>query len=178
MALVQKKGGPYTKSEKRKRLEEVYKLHFDYGYSARKIAEFLNINRGTINRDLMFLYADVAKKQKHFESDIYVTQPVERLEIQRTRLRKQLDVAETFRERITIEKFIFEINIKIANFQIGRSEVRKIMTRIAAELINEELHKQKKNKRVITQDVFWDVSEKAHNKIMNIFDEDRKFYFL
>ena len=68
MALAQaKKGGPYPKSEKRKRLEEVYKLHFDYGYSARKIAEFLNINRGTINRDLMFLYADVAKKQEHFE---------------------------------------------------------------------------------------------------------------
>ncbi len=53
MALAQrKKGGPYPKSEKRKRLEEVHRLHFDYCYSARKIAEFLNVNRGTINRDI------------------------------------------------------------------------------------------------------------------------------
>ena len=32
MALAQeKKGGPYTKSERVKRVEKVYKLYFDYG---------------------------------------------------------------------------------------------------------------------------------------------------
>ena len=57
-----KRGGPYSKDEKRKRREEVYRLHFEYGYSARKIAELMKINRGTINRDIMFLYSDVVKK--------------------------------------------------------------------------------------------------------------------
>ena len=63
MALSQeKKGGPYPKSEQRKRREEVFRLHFEYDYSARKIAEFLKINRGTINRDIMYWHADIAKR--------------------------------------------------------------------------------------------------------------------
>ena len=52
--LEKKKGGPYTKDEQRKRRDEVYRLHFEYSYSARKIAEFLKINRSTINRDIMY----------------------------------------------------------------------------------------------------------------------------
>jgi len=100
MALAQKKmGGPYPKSEQRKRREEVYKLHFDYGYSARKIAEFLQINRGTINRDVMFWYADVTKKWRHVDPEFFVMRQIERFQIQRTRLRKQLDIAETNKEK-------------------------------------------------------------------------------
>ncbi len=43
----EKKGGPYTKQEKEDRQIEVNKLHFEYGYSAVKIAEMLNVNRKT-----------------------------------------------------------------------------------------------------------------------------------
>ena len=40
MAQVQeKKGGSYTKNEKMKRQNEVYKLHFEHDYSAVKISE-------------------------------------------------------------------------------------------------------------------------------------------
>jgi len=148
MAQAQtKKGGPYPKSEKMKRREEVYKLHFDYGYSARKIAEFLNINRGTINRDVMFWHADIAKKWRHYDPELFGMKQIERLEMQRTRLRKQLDTTETFRERITIEKFIFDINNKIVNFQIRISESFNQTAMMAAEMINEKLEKQKKDKR-------------------------------
>ena len=38
-----KKGGRYSKEQKDKRLQEVYRLYFDYGYSARKIAELMKI---------------------------------------------------------------------------------------------------------------------------------------
>jgi len=42
MALVQKKkGGPYTKNEKTKRQNEVYRLHFERGYSAVKISDMM-----------------------------------------------------------------------------------------------------------------------------------------
>ena len=47
-----KKGGPYSKDEKTKRLDEVYRLHFEYGYSARKISELMRVNRNTINGDI------------------------------------------------------------------------------------------------------------------------------
>ncbi len=39
MALAQeKRGGPYTKKQRLDRQNEVLKLHFEYGYSATKIA--------------------------------------------------------------------------------------------------------------------------------------------
>ncbi len=49
------KPGPYTKFEKETRRDEVYRLHFDYGYSARKIADLMKINQKTINADIDFL---------------------------------------------------------------------------------------------------------------------------
>ena len=51
MALAEeiKKGGPYTKKEQDERRQEVFKLHFEKGYSASKIFEMLKVNRNTIN---------------------------------------------------------------------------------------------------------------------------------
>jgi len=176
MALAQeKKGGPYPKSEQRKRREEVYKLHFDYGYSARKISEFLKINRGTINRDVMFWYADVTKKWRHFDPEFFVIRQIERFQIQRTRLRKQLDIAETNKEKITIEKMLFDIDIKITDFQIRVAETKRNAILLAGEVVNEIWNKQNKNKRLISKDIFDEVSKKAHDKMMKIYEEDMKF---
>jgi len=46
-----KKGGPHTKQEIIDRKNEVYRLHFEYGYSARKIADLMKVNRNTVNGD-------------------------------------------------------------------------------------------------------------------------------
>ena len=62
-ALVQKKkGGPYTKEQKRRRQEEVYKLYFEYSYSARKILDIMKINRNTINLDITKCYESMLAK--------------------------------------------------------------------------------------------------------------------
>jgi len=62
MALVEqvKKGGPYTKKEQDDRRQEVFKLHFEKGYSAMKISEVLNMNRNTINEDIRHWYSELA----------------------------------------------------------------------------------------------------------------------
>lgn len=59
-----KKGGPYSQQSKKTRRGEVFKLHFDYGYSARKIAELMKINRNTINSDIGFLYSQLQKENE------------------------------------------------------------------------------------------------------------------
>lgn len=175
MIVSQKKGGPYPKTEQKRRVEEVYKLHFDYGYSARKIAGFLNVNRATINRDIMSLYADAEKIRRHFNVEDIVIKQIERFEIQRRRLRRQLDNVDTLKERVIIEKFIFDIDIKITNFQIRIVEASKNITSFAAEVLNEKMEELKKYQRFIPSDIFWQVSEKARDKIMKIYNEDRKF---
>jgi len=46
VALVQeKKGGPYSKDEREKRQKEVFRLHFEYGYYATRIADLMKIKR-------------------------------------------------------------------------------------------------------------------------------------
>ena len=52
LEVKSKKGGPYTKQEQEKRRDEVFKLHFEYGYSATQISQMLKINRNTINSDV------------------------------------------------------------------------------------------------------------------------------
>ena len=56
-----KEGGPYSPHDKQIRRNEVYRYHFDYGYSARRIAELMKINRNTINSDIKYWYSKVTK---------------------------------------------------------------------------------------------------------------------
>ena len=171
----EKKGGPYTKDEQRKRLEEVYRLHFEYGYSARKIAEFLKVNRSTINRDIMQWYASIGKKWRRWEPETYVMNQIERLELQRTRLRKQLDKVESFQERIIIEKLVLDIDMKIANLQM-RLVTTEINVYKEIEIVINELYEQQKNeKRIFLKDKFLVVSKKAQEKMDKIYKEDMKF---
>jgi len=52
-----KKGGPYSKKDRSLRIDHVCKLHFEYGYSAKKISELMEVNRNTINDDIKQLYS-------------------------------------------------------------------------------------------------------------------------
>jgi DNA-binding CsgD family transcriptional regulator len=52
----QNKFSPYTKIQKKERRDEVYKLHFEHGMPATRIAELRKVDRNTINNDLKILY--------------------------------------------------------------------------------------------------------------------------
>jgi len=117
MALVQeKKGGPYTKNEKIKRQNEVYRLHFDRGYSALKISDMMKINRNTVNSDINHGYSLLAKEWDCYDIDSWCMKQVQRLESQRVRLFIELDKVENASGRLSIEKMILDIDMKIMNF--------------------------------------------------------------
>ena len=173
--LEKKKGGPYTKDQQRKRRDEVYRLHFEYNYSARKIAEFLKINRGTINRDIMYWHSSIVKKWRHMDPEVYVMTQVERLEIQKARLRKQLEDVKSFQERIVTERFILDMDMKIASIQVKLVNAKwKSQSRTALN-INKYFESKNIKTRVIEPDIFFEVSEKAREKISKIYNEDIKF---
>ena len=66
---LSKKGGPYSKNDKEKRMNEVYRLHFEYGYSARKIAELMKVNRNTINADIDYWFSRISKNVNFFNPE-------------------------------------------------------------------------------------------------------------
>jgi len=117
MALVQeKKGGPYSKQEQQKRQNEVYRLHFEFGYPAVKIAKKLHVNRNTINSDINYLYSQLAEEWENQDISGLILSQIEKMKYQRDRLYEELEKQEDFTKKLSIEKFIFEIDNRL--FQI------------------------------------------------------------
>ena len=173
MPKSQRHNGQYTKHEIQKRRNEVYRYHFEYGYSARKISELMNINRNTINGDIKHWYSKVAKSNDiQVESAIFTV--LERLDIQRTRIREYLDKTSNISEKIIIERMIMEIDYKISQINQKMTESSKRRSNYAIELLNEHQKSSNQKERYLTFDQKISVSEVAITKINAIIDEDKK----
>ena len=169
-----KKSGPHTKDEKIKRKNEVYKLHFEYGYSARKIAELMKINRNTINSDIQYWYAKTAEKVETADVEVLIINRIERLEIQRTRLREMLDKVEDFQQKITVERMLFDIEVKILQVNLKLVESNHRIHDMAVDVINRWMKENNHDARYLTYFDTMKVSDNAVKRIKRIIDEDRK----
>ncbi len=168
-----KKGGPYSKDEKVKRLDEVYRLHFEYGYSARKISELMKINRNTINSDIDHWHNKILINSNFLNLEGYVMVSLERLNIQRSRLRENLDKAENFQQRHVIEKIIFDIECKIVSINMKLADSTKRIQNLKVGYLNDYLKIKGKELRYLSLFDKIAVSKKAHEKISKIMKNDR-----
>jgi len=117
MALVEpKKGGPYTKQQREKRRDEVFRLHIEYGYSARQISDMMKVNRNTINSDLNYAYSRLSFELSHGDFYSLFMKQLYRLEIQRRRLLKEAEKQNESNEKRALEKMVFDIDCRIFNF--------------------------------------------------------------
>ena len=167
------KRGPYSKQDKQARQNEVYKYHFEYGYSARKIAELMNINRNTINGDIKHWYSTISNSNDiQPESALFTI--LERLDIQRTRIREYLDKTSNISEKITIEKMILDIDYKIAQINQRIFESAQAMMSFAIKFLNDHLKAQNQKQRYFTFGQKMSVSDSAIKRIDKIISEDKK----
>lgn len=167
-----KKGGPYNKKDRLARRNEVYRLHFEYGYSAVKIAELMNVNRNTINGDINHWYSKILKTNR-FEPEFHILINIKRLETQRTRLREDLDKVTEIQEKIALERLICELGSKILQIYFKLAESSSRIHKLGTDWANHTLKKNKMDDRFLT---FFDtisVSEKAKQRINKIINEDR-----
>ncbi len=171
-----KKGGPYSKSNRQARRKEVYRLHFEYGYPASKIADLLQVNRNTINSDLDYWYLQSLLTVNAFDPSQAIRIGLERLNVQRTRLREQLDKAETFQEKLALERLILEIDSKILNTHNKLVNSTMHLKDYSTERMNEWLKDHKRDERHFTLFDWLSVSSKAFEKISKIYEEDKDRY--
>lgn len=146
MALAEqvKKGGPYTKKEQDSRRQEVFRLHFEKGYSAVKISEMLNVNRNTINEDIRYWYSQLAQEFSSYDVISWTLEQFHRLESQRNRLVEELEKQQDIRYKLAIEKLIFQIDNKLSQF------VSKIISsNIAGENIKNNQEVIDKTKEIV-----------------------------
>jgi hypothetical protein len=137
------KFAPFTKSQRRKRRVEVYKLHFEYGMPATRIAEMMKVDRNTINNDLKILYREALKDYDpdDMSLDDILQKQLLRLETQRDRLGLYLSDAKDINGKIAIERLIADIDFKLigaiekVKHNAGRfwDEIIKEINRVAEE---------------------------------------------
>ncbi|MDH3766303.1 MAG: hypothetical protein OER82_10925 [Nitrosopumilus sp.] len=171
---ISHKRGPYTKQELEKRRNEVYRYHFEYGYSARKIAELLKINCNTINGDITYWYSKIAKSNDiQPESAIFTV--LERLDIQRTRIREYLDQpTSNISDKIAIEKILLDIDFKIAQVNHKLADSGNRITDYAMEFLNKYLKSTNSRERYLSINQKLSVSKSASKQIDKVISEDKK----
>jgi hypothetical protein len=109
------KFAPFTKAERKKRRLEVYKLHFENGMPATRIAQLMNVDRNTINNDLNFLYRQALSDYNldDMSLDDILEKQLVRLETQRDRLGIYLSDAKDVTNKVTIERLIADIDFRV-----------------------------------------------------------------
>jgi len=173
MVMVQeKKGGPYTKDEKRERRDEVHRLHIEYCFSARKISKMMNICRDTINADIDYWYSELASTNV-IDPEFSILVGIERFNAQRSKLYEERDKAENFKQKQALDKMIFDIGCKIIDTQMKLANSKKRIHDEGVEQLNTWLKDNGKDKRYLTYSDVISASTKVRNKIVDLIVEDR-----
>ncbi len=169
-----RKSGPYSKKDREARQNEVHRLYFEYGYSARKIADLMKVNRNTINGDLDYWHSKIVGSKNIFNPEEAILLTIHRLEVQRNRLMEELDKTDSSQEKNAIRRLIFDINCKIINtdHQLAESTIRILVS--ATERLNDWLKDNRREERYMTLLDKYRVSAKAYEKIEKIIKEDQK----
>jgi predicted DNA-binding protein YlxM (UPF0122 family) len=166
-----KSGGPYSKKDREARRNEVFRLHIELGYSGRKIADLMKVNRKTINDDIRVCYSKITKENS---ADFYkqATRQFYRFEIQRTRLIEELNKAANLTEKLAIERTISEIDSKVLNFLVKIRYTEDTQIKRVVERLNSFAENKKLDLRYIrTQDIA-QLSKKNAKKIWEIMKND------
>ena len=172
MTLVEKKGGPYTRDQKEKRKNEVFRLHFEYGYSAVVIAEMMKINRNTINNDISYWYSRLYKEWDSYSVDTWCMKQLHRLESQRARLVKDLEMETKILTKLAIEKLILDVDTRMMSFVTKMKSVEADAQELASNKINEWSKDHNVDLRTWNIKDYVYATEKTKEKIQKLMDED------
>lgn len=163
-----KKGGPYSETDRQKRRNEVYRLHFEYGYSALKISELMKINRNTINGDIQYWYSKVVKNWRASSPEFLVVKNIERLELQRTRLSEYLNNTNNLQEKLCIERMILDVESKISHTQLKLHDSIEKTHKLGTKWLNEWMKEHGHNERYISYGDLMRVPSKSYEKIRGL----------
>jgi hypothetical protein len=168
-----KNSGPYSTQAKKSRRDEVLKLHFEYGYSARKISELMKINRNTINSDVNYWYSKLEKEQETVSADACLAKLANRLESQRTQLREELDKSSNPQEKMLLHKMLLDIDGKLIQFYMKMKSTDNVIYDLATKRLNEWMKEKKYGHRFMTMGSLCSFSFNTFDKITKIIKEDK-----
>jgi len=176
MALVEsKKGGPYSKPQREKRRNEVFRLHFELGYSAKKISEMMNVNRNTINSDIEHGRSQLITEWGNTSLGGMFMKQLYRFENQRRSLLDELKKSQELKDKLAIQKIVLEIDTKILHFFQKLAGSEETLTNAIIDAANDLVNNHKWNQSgfINMRDVRKTLAE-TRDKINKLIDEDAK----
>ena len=96
----------------------------------------MKINRNTINGDIDFLYGITLKNYNLVNPGTAIIKQITKLEIQKTRLREQLDKTPNHSDKMSIERLLFDIDSKLSFIRIKMSESHYRVHQLATSWLN------------------------------------------
>ena len=166
-----RKSGRHSKQERQKRRDEVYRLHFEHGYSARKIADFVKINRHTIDSDIQYLYSTLQRDDNRIGTVDLINKQLVRFEYQRNRLMQSFEITNSVQENNQIERLIFDIDSKLANTHLKILDSKLKTWDEAVDYINKWMKKNQKDTRYLLYGDLLTTSENKRKRINKILKE-------
>ena len=167
------KSGPQPSHVKKTRRDKVYKLHFEYGYSARKIATMIKTSRNTINSDISFWYGQIRKNEDRTLRIDWINKIFYRLEARRVRLMEKLEKIKSLGDWLLIEKMINEIDTKTTQTLVkletgGPTNYDRVM-----KTINQFLKDNGYEERYVLWGQAISISDENSAKVKRIIESDR-----
>lgn len=173
MPKLKKNGGPYPTQAKKLRRDEVFKLHFDYGYSARKISDMIKINRNTINSDITYWYSQLRKEDDQVSTNDWINKMLYRLETKRVRLMKKLDKKTSFNESLLLEKMLYEVDTKIIQIVMKIQTTNQMTYDRTMNMFNNWLEENGYKERYVLWGQTLKVTPDTSRKIRQIIHSDK-----
>ncbi|GKS66962.1 hypothetical protein YTPLAS73_05090 [Nitrosarchaeum sp.] len=170
---IPKNSGPYPTQAKKSRRDKVLKLHFEYGYSARRISELMKINRNTINSDVNYWYSKLEKEQETVSADACLAKLTNRLESQRVQLREDLDKSSSPQKKMLLHKMLLEIDGRLIQFYMKMKSTDNVIYDLATKRLNEWMKEKKYDKQCMTMGSLCSFSFSTFDKITKIIKDDK-----
>ena len=168
-----KKGGPYSKLAKKSRRDEVFRLHFDCGYSSRKIAEMMNFSRNTINSDVGFWYSQLQKQDDKVSFEDWYNKLLYRLEAQRARFVEKLAGLHEIREILLVEKMIFDLDSRIVQTITKVQTSKQYAYDKYKKMVNQFLKEKGIDERFTLWGDLVQITSETDKKILELFKLDK-----
>lgn len=169
-----KKGGPYTKEERKKRRNEVFRLHFEHGISAIKIAEMMKIHRHTISKDIEFWNDRLQDEWEKTDVVSWAMKITHRFDLQRTSLYKELESLTDINEKLAVRKLIFEIDYRMSQTIPKLATTKEVYLKSIRDTVNKIMEEHKIPKRMIGMYELQGISEEVDKKIRKMIDDDQE----
>ena len=167
------KCGPRPSHQKKTRRDKVYKLHFEYGYSARKIATMIKANRNTVNSDISFWYGQMQKDGDKTSRLDWINKIFCRLEARRVRLMEKMEKTDSLGDWLLIEKMVNEIDIKTMQTLVKLESTSQANYDKVMKTINEFLKEKGYEDRYVLWDQTISMSNENSEKVKRIIELDR-----